>query len=135
MAVSIADRVMVAPEKLKIPESTAYARARAEQLHRGRRDRLAVVGAHLEGDAGGAGQKRDAVELRVRADARDLVAELGDLGRDGGLVGRRQRAVVVLDREVADALEHRGDLAHGAVSRLHEVDGGLGVLLGLGRDR
>src|SRR6185437_598461 len=39
--------------------------ARAEQLDGRRRDGLAVVGAHLEGDRGGAGQERDAVEGRV----------------------------------------------------------------------
>ncbi len=131
MAASIADRLIVEPEKLKIDGVDGVARAGAEQLDGVGRDRLAVVRAHLEGDGGATGQQGDAVELGVRADAGDLGAELGDLGRDGGLIGRRQRAVVVLDREVADALQHGGDLTHRTVGRLHEVDGGLGVLLGL----
>ena len=44
---------------------------------------------------------------------------------------RRQRAVVELDGQVTDALEHRVHLAQRALSGLHERDGVLGVALGL----
>src|SRR5262249_11641653 len=77
------------------------------------------------------GEQSDLVELRLRTDAIDLGTELSDLGGDSRLVGRRQRAVVVLNREIADALEHRVDLGHRAFRRLHERDSVLSVALGL----
>jgi hypothetical protein len=47
------------------------------------------------------------------------------------LVLGRQRPVLVLDGQLADALEHRVDLVQLALSGLHEGDGVGGVAVGL----
>jgi hypothetical protein len=77
-------------------------------------------------------QQRDVVELDLAADAVDLVAELVDLGLDGAAVGRRERAVLVLHGQLANALQHRVDLVQRAFRRLHQRDGVLRVALSLG---
>src|SRR5437763_10599976 len=50
-------------------------------------------------DAAAAVQEADAVERRLRADVRDLTAELRDFGCDCGLVGSGEGAVVELHRD------------------------------------
>ena len=57
--------------------------------------------------------------------------ELVDLGLDRRAVGARQRAVLELHGQLADALQHRVDLGQRALRRLHERDGVLHVALGL----
>ena len=66
---------------------------------------------------------------------RSISAELVDLGGDRGLVGRAQRAVLVLHGQLADALEHRVHLVEGALGGLHERDRVLGVALRPARPR
>jgi hypothetical protein len=64
-------------------------------------------------------------------DARDLGGELRDLDGDRGAVGRRERAVVVLDGELADTLEDRVHLVQRAFCRLHHGDAVERVLMSL----
>ena len=59
------------------------------------------------------------------------VPSCGDLVLDRRLVARRQRAVLVLDGQLADAAEHRVHLAERTFRGLHERDGVAGVALGL----
>ena len=100
---------------------------------RDRRDRddLAVLGADLERDRVRRAQQQDAVELRARTDPLHLGSQHVDLGLDRRLVGRRQRAVLVLHGEIANALQHGVDLLQRTLGRLHERDGVLRVSLGL----
>ena len=77
-------------------------------------------------------EHRVAVELRRVDDALDLARDLSDLGSDGDLVVVGQGAVVVLDLEVTDALQHRVHLGEGAFRRLDERDAVLRVALRLG---
>ena len=72
-----------------------------------------------------------AVELRVLGDVLDLLADLPDLGGDRVLIVRAQRAVVELDLEVTDALQHRVHLGEGTFRRLDERDAVLSVALRL----
>ena len=130
IAASIVERLTV-PEKLKIDESDVGACAGTEERDGVDRERFAVVGADLEGDRAGAVEQADAVERGLGADVGDLGAELGDFGGDCRLVGGREGAVVELDGEVADALEHGLHLGEGAFTGLYERDGVLAVALGL----
>src|SRR4051794_12378793 len=118
-------------------------RARGRQLVDGRvddgpqrdgadADRLAVVGADLEGDGGVRREQLDAVELRRRAEALDLGGELEDLALDRLGVVRGERAVLVLHGELSHALQHRMDLVERAFSGLHHGDAVLKVALRLG---
>jgi hypothetical protein len=75
-------------------------------------------------------QQLDAVELGRRADALDLRRQLVDLGLDGVTRRGRERAVLVLHGQLADALEHRVDLVEVALGGLHEADAVLDVALG-----
>ena len=59
------------------------------------------------------------------------VAICEDLGRDRVLVVGRQRAVVELDLQVTDALQHRVHLGEGAFRGLDERDAVLRVALRL----
>ena len=73
----------------------------------------------------------DPVELGLRADAVDLGRELVDLVLDRRAGGGVQRAVLVLDGQLADALQHGVDLVEVALGGLHHGDAVLDVLLGL----
>src|SRR6266849_1099634 len=83
---------------------------------------LAVIGADLERDRAARIEQVDPVERGLLADVGDLSAELSNLGRDGGLIRRRQGAVVELHREVTHALEHRLYLGERAFTGLNERD-------------
>jgi len=126
------DASVTVPPKLNSVESTSNVEAPPNRLRAENGDRLAVVRADLEGDRAAAVQQRDAVELRLRRDPRDFVAQLRNLAGDRGLVRRRQRPVVVLDGQVANALQHRLHLVHRAFRRLHQRDRVLRVPLSLG---
>src|SRR3954449_9546178 len=104
---------------------------RGAQRHRRHADRLTVVGADLEGDRHLLVEQLDAVELGRLPDALDLRGELVDLALERGLVGGRKRAVLVLDGQLANALEHRVDLVQRTFCRLNHRDGVLQVALGL----
>src|SRR3954469_2672309 len=103
----------------------------ATQRRRGDADRVIVVGADLERHRRAGVEQLDAVEVGAAADPLDLRRELRRLGRDGGLVRRGERAVLVLDGELTHALEHGVDLVQRTLSRLHEADAVLSVALGL----
>src|SRR3954469_7148459 len=97
-------------------------------------DDLTVVGADLERHGRRlAVQQADAVELRGLTDALDLRSQLVDLGLDRRLVGRAERAVLELDGQLADALEHVVHRAQGAFGGLHERDAVADVALILGQ--
>ena len=68
-----------------------------------------------------------ALPMRVISDD-----ELVDLGLDRALAGGRERAVLVLHGELADALQHRVDLVEVALRGLHHRDAVLDVALRLG---
>ena len=72
-------------EARQVRQTAAPAAIEPVKSRRGRGDRLAVVGADLEREAGRAEDGR-AVELRVGRDALDLAGDLVDLGGDRVLV-------------------------------------------------
>src|SRR3954471_11310143 len=110
-------------------ERRTEVRAEADHVDR---DDLAIVGADLERDGRRARQQRQPVERGGLADALDLGRELVDLGLDRRAAGVAQRAVLVLDGQLADALEHRVNGVEIALSGLDERDAVLDVALRLG---
>src|SRR3954468_15298073 len=108
----------------------ARANARTERDQRDGDD-LAVLSTDLEGQRLSGVQQLDAVEVRRRADPLDLRSELVHLGLDGRAVVARQRAVLVLHRQVTDAVKHRVDLGQRALGRLHQRHCVLRVALSL----
>ena len=76
-------------------------------------------------------EQRLTVELGLVLDALDFLGDLDDLRGDGRLVVVAEGAVVVLDLEVTDALQHRVHLVEGTFSGLDERDAVLRVALRL----
>src|SRR6185437_6234310 len=107
------------------------ARARARNCADG--DRLARVGAHLEGRTlEGAVEQVHAVELSLRGDAVDVVHQLLELRVEVGTVARAVRSIQRLNREVTHGLQVVHDLLHGTrggLGKRHTVVGVLGGLV------
>src|SRR3954454_24432815 len=115
-----------------LTDGAAHRRDLLAQGRRGDADHVTVVGADLERDRRlGTVKQLDAVEIGGLTDPLDLAGQLGDLGGDGSLVRRGERAVLVLDGQLAHALQHRVDLVQRTLSGLHEADRVLSVALGL----
>ena len=125
IGVSRADAMFVISDRPPVATVAALTAGR-----RGR-DGLALVGADLEREAGGA---EDGLPLNLVSSMMllTLLGDLGDLGGDRVLVVVVEGAVVELHLQVTDALQHRVHLGEGTFRGLDQRDAVLRVALRLG---